>query len=310
MALAGGGRFVSLNFRMSKRFLLRRFALCVGAMLAIAPQSPVFGQLALPGAVAPTPEGSVAPSDGGRRRHGGEGGPAIAPKPPSEDSIVGHALHLDGSRSSIEFQRAGAELQVAKLALTGDRLSRSGEACRVEVSETPVKLQARESETGLRRYQLDYAACPFTVEVLDGAILVSNEGKACAIKTADCRADPAGLWGMGSSEFDPKKAGDMLGARARVEITVRNIFKTLYDKNAKEKDLRSQLVREQAGFSSWREEICRAYVGEAEFGYCALRLTEARALALGAQLTKGVKKRGGVETAEESVAPKGKGRRR
>jgi len=280
------------------------------ALFALSPSAPVFGQLALPGAVSPTPEGSVAHSDGGRRRHGGEGGSAIAPKPPSEDSIVGHALHLDGSRSSIEFQRAGAELQVAKLALTGDRLTRSGEACRVDVSETPLKLQLREGENGQRRYQLDYAACPFTVEVLDGAILVSNEGKACAIKTADCRADPAGLWGMGSGEFDPKKAADMLGARARVEITVRNIFKTLYEKNAKDKDVRSQLVREQAGFSSWREEICRTYVNEAEFGYCALRVTEARALALGVQLTKGVKKREGAETAEESAAPKGKARRR
>ena len=269
----------------------------------------VSAQMALPGAIDPTPEGSVAPSTDKKIRRQGEGGPAITPKPPSEDSIVGHALHLDGSRSSIEFQRSGADLQVAKLALTGDRLMRSGEACRVEVGETPLRLQPRESDNGLRRYQVDFPACPFTFDVLDGAILVSNDGKACSIKAADCRADPAGLWGMGSSEFDPKKAGDMLGARARVEKTVRSIFKTLYDKNAKEKEIRNLLVREQAGFSSLREEICRAYVQELDFGYCALRVTEARALALGTQLAKGVKKPGGVETAEGGVANKGKSRR-
>jgi hypothetical protein len=291
--------------------MVNRFLPSLGVVAALGlclmASSAAFGQMALPGAVTPTPEGSLAPAEGGvKRRHEG----AIAPKPPSEDSIVGRALHQDGLRSSIEFQRSGTELQVAKLALTGDRLTRSGEACHFEVAETPIKLQLRESENGLRRYQLDYAACPFTVEVLDGAVLVSNEGKACAIKSADCRSDPAGLWGTGSTEFDPKKAADMLGARARVEITVRNIFKTLFEKVSKDKELRTQLVREQAGFSSWREEICRAYAQEAEFGYCALRVTEARALALGSQLTKGVKKKAGMETADDSAPRKDKARKR
>jgi hypothetical protein len=296
---------------MLHRFLFRLGApgAAVGLFTLLA-ASAAFAQLALPGAVAPTPEGAVAPSEGGRRSQGAEGGPPIAPKPPSEDSIVGHALRLDGSRGSIEFRRAGGELHVVKLALSGDRLTRSGEACEVEVGETPLRLQPRESGNGLRRYQIDFPACPFTLDVLDGAILVSNEGKACSLKAADCRADPAGLWGIGSNEFDPKKAGDMLGARARVEKTVRNIFRTLYDKNSKDKAIRSQLVREQAGFSSQREEICRAYAQEADFGYCALRITEARALALGAQLTKGVKKPPGVETADESAAAKGKARHR
>jgi hypothetical protein len=300
---------------MSNRFLsgLRPLgAGVIAGLLALSAASDLSAQLTLPGAVTPTPEGAVAPSADRAKagRRGGEGGPAIAPKPPSEDSIVGHALLLDGSRSSIEFQRSGADLQVAKLALTGDHLTRSGEACRVEVNKTPLRLQALESESGLRRYQIDFPACPFTFDVLDGAILVSNDGKACALQAAHCRSDPAGLWGMGSSEFDPKKAGDMLGARARMEKTVRNIFRTLYDKNAKDKAVRDLLVREQAGFSSLREEICRAYVQEADFGYCALRVTEARALVLGAQLTKGVKKPVVVETAEESAGAKGKGRRR
>jgi len=273
---------------------------------ASARRAPVFGaaalivtgvvsakaQLVLPGAVAPTPEGTVA-SPTKKRGVGSEmgaaAGPAIMPKAPTEDAIVAKILKQDGQGSAIEFSRAGADLQVAKLALVGDDLRRSGESCRVEVAGMPLKLTTRESDTGLRRYQVAFPACPFTFSVLDGAILVTNEGKACELKEAGCRADPEGLWGMGADEIDPKKGEEMLGARARVETTVRNNFRALYDRNKKEKAIRNFLVKEQAGFSSWREEVCRSYAREPDFGYCALRLTEARAIALGAQLASGVK---------------------
>lgn len=260
-------------------------------LLSVAAAPAAVAQFALPGAIAPAPAGSVAaPAETAKARPRGQGVTPVAPKLPSEDTIVGRTLYLDGSRSSIELQRQGAELEVAKLSLTGDRLSRSGETCQVEVVETPLKLRPLETTSGLRRYEVDFPACPFGFEALDGAILVANEGKACELKEADCRADPNGLWGMGAAEFDPKRADDMLTLRARVEQTVRNDFKALYDKIKADKPSRKELVREQAGFSSRREEICRSYLQEAEFGYCALRVTEARALALGAQLAKGVKK--------------------
>lgn len=261
--------------------------------------APARAQFALPGAIAPAPAGSVAaPAETGKSRPRGQGNvtPA-APKLPSEDTIVGRSLYLDGSRSSIELQRQGGVLEIAKLSLSGDRLSRSGETCNIEVAETPLKLQQSEAPSGLRAYAVDFPACPFSFEALDGAILVSNERGACELVKADCRADPNGLWGMGAAEFDPKRANDMLTLRARTEQTMRNGFKALYEKNKNDKALRNELVREQAGFSARREEICRSYVSEAEFGYCALRVTEARALALGTQLAKGAKK-----TAGEAVA--------
>jgi len=264
-------------------------------------------QLVLPGAVAPTPEGTVASptkKKGDGSEMGAAAGPAIMPKAPTEDAIMGKTLKRDGEGSAIEFSRAGAELQVAKLTLVGDDLRRSGETCRVEVAGTPLKLAARDSDTGLRRYQIAFPACPFSFSVLDGAILVTNEGKACELKEAGCRADPEGLWGMGADEIDPKKGAEMLGARARVETTVRNNFRALYDRNKKEKAVRNYLVKEQAGFSSWREEVCRSYAREPDFGYCALRLTEARAIALGAQLASGVKLPPGV--AEELAAENAK----
>jgi hypothetical protein len=151
-----------------------------------------------------------------------------------------------------------------------------------------MRLIGRDNPSGLHRYQLDFPACAFTFDALDGAILATNGGKACELKQADCRADPAGLWGKSENDFDPKHAKEMLGQRSRVEKTVRADFRSLYDRHKKDLTLRKYLVHEQAGFSSWREEVCRSYAHEADYGYCALRLTEARALALGTQLAKGV----------------------
>lgn len=295
-----------------------RRAAVLATLLALSNDPAARAQLALPGAVAPAEEGSVAvgvetqakPAQKKRPRASSEGasGPAIAPKPPSEDSVSGKQLWLDGSRSLIELQRPAGDLQVAKLTLSGDSITRSGESCRVDVAGTPLKLSPRDNQGGLRRFQIDFPACPFTLEVLDGAVLVLNEGGACELKAADCRADPNGLWGVpGADLTDPKRATEMLNQRARVEKTVRADFQALYDKNKTDKIVRKLLVREQAGFSSRREEICRSYAQESDFGYCALRVTEARALTLGTQLATGVKLPANL-AADDQPAPRKPGR--
>jgi hypothetical protein len=274
-------------------------------------------QFALPGAAAPSDEGAVAPEAQSeetavrkRRAASGEGaaGPAVAPKPPSEDSIAEKPLYLDGSRGRMEFQRYAGETRLLKLTLAGDRLSRSGESCSVDAPAAQLKLVPRDSDAGVRRYQLDYADCPLSFDVLDGAVLVSTEKGACTIAASDCRVEPNGLWGMGSAEFDPKNAKDMLNLRARVEKTIHADFRALYDKNKKDPPLRAYLVREQAGFSARRGEICRNYAQEADFGYCALRVTEARSLKLGTELAKGVKLPQGVAQQEPPVKEKRVGR--
>ena len=249
-------------------------------------------QMALPGAVAPTPAGSITSTGASKKNVGGMGEArvkAVMPKAPADDTIVGKTLKHDGAGSEIQIARSGSDLQIARLVFAGDRLSRSGEQCKFEAPGAPLRLTTRDSASGLRRYQLDLPGCAFSFDVLDGAILASNEGKACEFRQADCRADPEGLWGMGETEFDPKTAGEMLESRARVEKTVRSNFRALYDRNKGDKPVRAFVVREQAEFSSWREEICRSYARESDFGYCALRLTEARVILLGAQLASGVK---------------------
>jgi len=276
-------------------------------------------QLALPGAVAPTPEGAIAspsakpkPKKKPRAANAGGGestdgfkGPALAPKPPSEETIVGKPLMLDGGRGSITFERAGADLRVAKFSIHGDRLSRSGESCEVNVGAS-MATTPHEDESGLRGYRLDFPACPVAFEVLDGAVLVSNGGKPCEFKAADCRANPAGVWGIGAAELDPKKAKEMLGNRAKVEKTVRADFRKLYDRYKSDVPLRKLLVHEQAEFPSARETTCRNYAQESDFGYCALRVTEGRALTLAYQLAKGVKRPADLETNEAYLAARAK----
>jgi hypothetical protein len=313
---------------MSNRWFSEPCRRRAGVMAALAAlltgHAPIaHAQISLPGAIAPAQEGAVAEGVGQPAARGGgkpahkrarlagdkedeaAKGPAIAPKPPTDDAIIGKALYQDGSRSVVEFQSLGGDTQLSRLTLTGDRMSRSGDSCRIDVTPTPLKLTPREGDAGLRRYKVEFPACPFSFDVLDGAILVTAESGVCEIKAADCRIDPTGLWG--EKDFDDKRGKQMLNIRARVEKTVRADFRLLYTKNKKDKPLRKLLVREQAGFSSHREEICRNYLQEADYGYCALRVTEARALTLGTQLAEGVKRPADLPLEEP---PRKKGRKK
>ena len=57
-------------------------------------------------------------------------------------------------------------------------------------------------------------------------------------------------------------------------------FHALLASAGKDKEAIKQIASEQAGFSSEREVICRNYLREDIHGFCALRITQARALAL------------------------------
>jgi hypothetical protein len=245
----------------------------------IAP--PAFAQLQLPGALGqPAPAGTTAPP------------PTEAPKKPkppilrapSEDAVVGRTLLRNGTTGMLVIERAGKDLRVQKLALTGDQISKPNEHCRVEVSGTPLSLTSEGKPAGPSRYKLALEICPFSFDVLDGAVLASNGGKTCEFKAADCQVDPAGLWGPRASELGPERIKEFERERAHAESTVRADFRALLAAAGKDKQQTKALAREQAGFSSEREEKCRSYAGEDVHGFCALRFTEARAIALGARL--------------------------
>jgi hypothetical protein len=260
---------------------LKALAIVFASSLCVAPG---LAQLQLPGGIGqPAPAGTTAaPAESPREK----------PKPPilrapSEDAIVGRTLLRNGSTGTLVIERAGKDLRVQKLALTGDQISKPNEHCRVEVSGTPMSLSSEGTPAGLLRYRLALDICPFSFDVLDGAVLASNGGKTCEFKAADCQVDPAGLWGPRAAEFAPVRIKEFERARTHAEKTIRADFRALLA-GTKEKQQIKAIAAEQAGFSSEREEKCRTYAGEDVHGFCALRLTEARAIALGATL-------GGIE---------------
>jgi hypothetical protein len=267
-------------FLESCRPLLNVLAIALAAgVMAL----PAFAQLQLPGALGqPAPAGTTGPPP--------TEVPKEKPKPPilrapSEDAVVGRTLLRNGTTGMLVIERAGKNLRVQKLALTGDQISKPNEHCRVEVSGTPLSLTSEGKPAGLSRYKLALEICPFSFDVLDGAVLASNGGKTCEFKAADCQVDPAGLWGPRPAEFGPERIKELERERAHAETTVRADFRALLAAAGKDKQQTKRLASEQAGFSSEREEKCRTYAGEDVHGFCALRFTEARAIALGAQLT-------------------------
>lgn len=251
----------------------------------------------LPGAFNPTPAGTVSKPTAA---HPGGSKPArklppAPPKVPSSDALIGRSLMQNGRAGAMEFGKAGADLQLLKLKMAGDQISRNGEACEVDLSSAPIALAALDVRpAGVLRYRVELPACPFSVDILDGAVLTVREGGACEFKAADCRVDPTGLWGQPANEIGPQRTKDIEAERRRAEQTMRANFKAWVSSVGKDGKLVARIARTQAAFSSKREELCRAYAREAQHGYCALVATEARSSAIAARILP-------EETSDEDV---------
>ncbi len=268
---------------MKNAFLPAALALALTASGASA-------QMMLPGAVQAAPEGTQneetpAAPDAAKPK------PAAA-RPPGEEQIVDRDLSLNGAQGLIWLQRAsGGGLEITALSLAGEQISHPGVECRLDVvAGAPIAAKAAGKPNGLLRYEVGIAACPFALDVLDGAVLVMRPGKTCDFAAADCRVDPTGLWGPPAAAIDDKAAKQFERERGAAETTMRANFRALLASAGKNKAAVKAIASEQAGFSSDREVACRNYAGEDAHGFCALRLTQARAFALEAQLGVGGKR--------------------
>jgi hypothetical protein len=267
--------------------------LVIGLIMAGPAGTPVEAQILLPGAANST--GSEIP-------------PAAKPKPkagppvertPSEDSLVGHLLYRNGAQGEIELQKvdgprpsdkkgAGDKreraLQVSRLTLPGEAISKPGTACKVELTAAgPLEAKSNGRPDGLWRYEVTSETCPFSFDVLDGAALVAPVPKGCTFAAADCLANPSGLWGPPASALGEDKSKEIEHSRSRAETSLRANFRALLAKTKDPAEVRL-VAREQAAFTSDREETCREYSGEERHGFCASRITQARAASLGTRL--------------------------
>ncbi|MDE2364948.1 MAG: hypothetical protein KGM42_19895, partial [Hyphomicrobiales bacterium] len=255
------------------------------ALMMASIASPARAQMQLPGAVAPAAAGTVsAPAAAKAAKPKPKRVAPAAPRIPTDDAVVGHALMLNGKTGLMEFSRQAKELQLLRLKLAGDQIDRPGEPCEIDLTSQPVALKGTGRPMGVNRYDLDLPACPFSVDIWEGAALAIRTNGACEFKAAGCRVDPTGLWGQPASEIGPQRAKEIEGQRRRAEQDMRSQFKTWIATARGDRDLVSRIAREQAAFSSRREELCRTYAREAQHGYCDLVATEARTSALAAHI--------------------------
>ena len=203
-------------------------------------------------------------------------------KPPSEETIFGQELSRDGFAGIIAFRRgSGKELEIARLSIAGEGISHPGEQCQVEVvAGTPIQTRFAGRPNGVSRYEVEIETCPFSLDVLEGAVLVTRTSQTCDFRAADCRVDPAGLWGPAGNAIGLDQTTQLERERGRVDSAMLAKFHALLTSAGKDKEAIKQIASEQAGFSSEREVICRNYLREDIHGFCALRITQARALAL------------------------------
>ncbi len=245
----------------------------------------------------------AAPAEGGEPAPAGSDAPQevqkakpIPMRPPANESVIGQTLLRDGAVGAIALSRQGKDVEVAKLSLQGEEISKPGETCHVEINAgLPITAHFDGRPAGLTRYQVDLPACPFSFDVLEGAILIPK-GHACDFTEANCHVDPAGLWGPQGNTISQSRAHDMEQTRLRIETDMRANFRVLLSHAGKDKASIKRIAGEQAGFSSERETLCHSYALESVHGFCALEITRARVLALLAQL-------GAISNKQDDVKP-------
>lgn len=247
-------------------------------------------QLVLPGAVTPAPAGNVqtprtpAPKAkaavGAGQAHVAHGTVVAVP---TGAALVGRTMTMNGAGSQITFVTAEKTLAVARLSLMGEKTDTAHEACRVDLSSNPLPVSPLGRPNGLERFRVGFPACPFVFDVLDGALLVDAEQEACVFTDAHCTVRTAGLWGAAPAEIGPDRVKSLERTRASAEAAVRSNYKAL-TASTKDRPTIMGIAHDQAQFSSSREEVCREYADEGRHGYCAAKLTEARAALLSDRL--------------------------
>ncbi|MGE3245366.1 MAG: hypothetical protein AB7F96_08170 [Beijerinckiaceae bacterium] len=284
-------------------------ALATAALLGLPPAAEA--QIQLPGAnyrsaPASRPASAPAPSGSSRSRprsgsHSSDGPPAAKPvklDPPSEDTLAGKTLMHLGRRGSLRFEKAASGLALTQIKLGGDVISKPGETCEFEIPGGPYPVKFTGFAEGLRKYNVEVNSCPFSFTVLDGAI-VATYGKAtastglgagtCQFEKKDCRGYLAGFWGPSGRSIGKSSYRLIEKARGKSEKDARANFRALLRAAQGNKQRVRDVAADQAGFSARREERCRDFLREHVHGFCASRVTEARAIQLGAKLNEMIK---------------------
>lgn len=270
---------------MSRRLV---FLFC-GLVLGV---SPAHAQLVLPGAApaaggaaataSPKPKKSVGAASNGAaaKVKGAKAVPAAAPGVATLDR---QPLLLNGGAGFLQISGDASTVRIDKLRLAGEGVSDPSQRCVVDiVGEKPIEATSAERPDGLQRFEANVPACPFVFDVLNGSALVPSQISACVFKAADCQTNPSGLWGPDGSSLE-KDAAEIAKERAQAEKTMGKLVRAIESRAENDAEA-ANLLRDQSAFPGQRDDACRDYAKENVHGFCAARLTEARAALLQARL--------------------------
>jgi hypothetical protein len=262
-----------------------------GLLAAALASSAAHAQLMLPGAAPAAPQGAkVSPAKPKRKA-------SPAPATEAKDagtsavldlgegiaSVAGRPLMLNGKSGRLQISGDDKGIIVDKLELAGEGVSDASQRCVVDIiGDAPIEGTNVGRPDGLERFEAKIPACPFSFDVLDGAVLAPTQLTACVFKAADCQTSPGGLWGPDGASL-VGDAAKIVKERAAAEKTMGKVLHAIEDR-AQDNRQAAELVRDQRGFAGQRDELCRDYEKEAVHGYCGLRLTQARAALLQARL--------------------------
>jgi hypothetical protein len=264
-------------------------SLICGLFAAVLAASETRGQLMLPGAAPAEPPGArVAPakhrSSTAAATQAEAGAKHVKAGPVAGiASLAGRPLMLNGKSGLLQISGDDTTATVDKLQLAGEGVSDASQRCVVDiVGEKSIEATNVGRPDGLERFEAKVPACPLVFDVLDGAVLVPPQVTTCVFKAADCQTIPGGLWGPDGASL-VGDAAKILKDRAAAEKVMAKLVHAIEDRANDSPDA-ADLTRDQKGFAGQRDELCRDYVKENVHGYCALRVTEARAALLQTRL--------------------------
>ena len=261
----------------------------------------------LPGAAPAAPAGAPAATPSrkrpapGRRSESRQGDPR--PGPPTID---GRPLMLNGEAGLLQISGSGKTPAGRQIAAARRERVRSFPAlhCRHRRRKADHG-DERGRPDGLERFEVDVPACPFTFDVLDGAVLVPSQITACVFKAADCQTSPGGLWGPDGAGIE--KDADAIGKRRYAGREGDGARPLHAHRGARQGQSRRREL------CSRPERLCRR-AGRSlprlrqgkRARLCAASLTEARAALLEARLARGAghRRQAGQEASGAKKKPK------
>ena len=289
--------------------MTRRFRPLICAFVAAALAASGAGaQLVLPGAApAAAPDATSSPAKARTARAAkGAGAGAKSVKPwavPGVAGLAGRPLMLNGKSGLLQISGDDKAATIDKLQLAGESVSDSSQHCVVDiVGENPIQATSVGRPDGLERFEAAVPACPFSFDVLDGSALAPSQITACVFKAADCQTGPGGLWGPDGASL-VGDAATFAKERAEAEKAMAKAVRAIQARSAESPDA-ADLIRDQNGFAGQRDDTCRDYVKESVHGYCAMRLTQARAVLLETRLNEFVAAAAGKAASEKPAKTK------